>query len=59
MTAAGGPPCSYCGKRVSKRAVPRCPWCGVVLCYKCICPNRCASSRFATPENEKEKKGMK
>lgn len=39
IVRAAGPPCSVCGKRVSVRRTPRCPWCGVVLCFKCICPN--------------------
>jgi len=39
---AAGPPCVVCEKRVPRRAVTRCPWCGRVLCLVCNCPGRCA-----------------
>lgn len=46
MSAAKGPMCQGgCGKRVSLRQVTRCPYCRLVVCLKCICPNRCAELR--------------
>jgi hypothetical protein len=45
MSAAQGPPCVVCGKRVSYRRITTCPRCRRVLCLKCICPNSC----FGTP----------
>lgn len=47
MTAAKGPPCEGCGKRVSARRVTRCPWCRRVLCLACVCPARCAQRATA------------
>jgi hypothetical protein len=38
MSAAEGPPCDRCGKRVSKARVTRCPFCSRVLCLRCVCP---------------------
>jgi len=38
MSAAEGPPCCKCGKRVSKHWVTQCPFCKVVLCIRCTCP---------------------
>ena len=42
MSAAQGPPCERCNRRVSKSFITRCPFCRLVLCTKCTCPNRCA-----------------
>lgn len=39
---ATGPPCVVCYKRVSIRAITRCPWCKRVLCLKCKCPAKCS-----------------
>jgi hypothetical protein len=42
MSAAKGPPCEGCRKRVSMKRITRCPWCRRVLCLSCECPQRCA-----------------
>jgi hypothetical protein len=38
MPTAVGPPCVVCGKKQSRQAVPRCPFCRRVLCWRCLCP---------------------
>lgn len=52
MSAAKGPPCERCGKRVSQRRVTRCPWCRTVLCLKCTCPRRCAEKFIGKTERK-------
>lgn len=49
MSAAQGPHCEGgCNKRLSKRYVTACPWCGRFLCLKCLCPAKCYET-FAPP----------
>lgn len=54
MSAASGPPCVKCARRVSAHWITRCPWCLSVLCMKCECPKRCAA-RFLAPKPEEPK----
>jgi len=50
MSAAQGPACEKCGKRVSARRVTRCPFCRAVLCHGCTnCFGQLAGNCYTKP----------